>query len=158
MSVLASDVDSQAQQIKKEAGAAGVEVKASSFEEQPDGTALAQMTFRLPMSKYPAFLESVKALGKVEALSVRRDDRPDQTITDDTAPVEISLQMHNQRNIVADNSGLWTTLRQTFGDGAMALFGSVRVIGVVVAFLIPWVFTLVLVAWIGRRIYIWRKR
>jgi len=158
MSVLASDVDTEAQQIKKDAAAAGVEVKASSFERQPDGTELAQMTFRLPMAKYAAFVESVKALGKVESLSVRRDDRPDQTVSDDTAPVEISLQMHNQRNIVADNSGLWTTLRQTFGDGAMALFGSVRVIGVVIAFLIPWVFTLVLLAWIGRRIYIWRKR
>jgi hypothetical protein len=58
---------------------------------------------------------------------------------------------------VADNSGLWATLRQTFGDGAGALFGSVRVIGVVVAFLVPWVFTLVLLAWVGRRIYVWRK-
>jgi len=157
MSVLASDVDNQARQIKKDAAAAGVEVKASSFERQPDGTELARMTFRLPMSKYAAFVESVKALGKVESLSVRRDDRPDQTVADDTAPAEISLQLHNQRDIVADNSGLWATLRQTFGDGAAALFGSVRVIGVVIAFLAPWVFTLVLLAWIGRRIYVWRK-
>jgi hypothetical protein len=158
LSVLASDVDNQAQQIKKDAAASGVEVKASSFERQPDGTELAQMTFRLPMSKYPAFVESVKALGKVESLSVHRDDRPDQTVTDDSAPAEISLQLHNQRDIVADNSGLWATLRQTFGDGAAALFGSVRVIGVAIAFLTPWVFTLVLLAWVGRRIYIWRKR
>jgi hypothetical protein len=158
MSVLASDVDNLAQQIKKDAAAAGVEVKASSFERQPDGTELARMTFRLPMSKYPAFVESVKKLGKVESLTVRRDDRPDQTRTDDTAPAEITLQLHNQRDIVADNSGLWATLRQTFGEGAAALFGSVRVIGVVIAFLAPWVFTLVLLAWVGRRIYIWRKK
>ena len=158
MSVLASDVDTEAQQIKKDAAAAGVEVKASSFERQPDGTELAQMTFRLPMAKYAAFVESVKALGKVESLSVRRDDRPDQTVSDDTAPVEISLQLHNQRDIVADNSGLWATLRQTFGDGAAALFGSVRVIGVAIAFLAPWVFTLVLLAWVGRRIYVWRMK
>ena len=90
-------------------------------------------------------------------MSVRRDDRPDQTQTDDTAPAEISLQLHNQGDIVADNSGLWSTLRQTFGEGAGALFGSVRVIGVAVAFLIPWVLTLILLAWAGRRIYIWRK-
>ncbi len=158
MSVLAADVDSQARQIKKDAAAAGVEVKASSFERQPDGTELAQMTFRLPMSKYSAFVESVKKLGKVESLSVRRDDRPDQTRADDTAPAEISLQLHNQRDIVADNSGLWATLRQTFAEGAAALFGSVRVIGVVIAFLAPWVFTLVLFAWVGRRIYVWRKK
>jgi len=158
MSVLASDVDSQAQQIKRDAADAGVEVKASSFERQPDGTELAQMTFRLPMSKYPAFVDTVKKLGKVESLSVRRDDRPDQTRADDTAPVEISLQMHNQRDIVADDSGLWATLRQTFGEGAAALFGSVRVIGVAIAFLIPWLFTLGLLAWIGRRIYIWKTK
>ena len=119
-----------------------MEVKASSFERQPDGTELAQMTFRLPMAKYPAFMETLKKLGKVESLTVRRDDRPDQTRADDTAPVEISLQLHNQRDIVADNNGLWATLRQTFGEGAGALFGSVRVIGVVIAFLAPWIFTL----------------
>jgi type II secretory pathway pseudopilin PulG len=158
MSVVAADVDSQAQQIKKDAAAAGVEVKASSFERQPDGAELAQIIFRLPMSKYPAFVESVKALGKVESLTVRRDDRPDQTTTDETAPAEISLQLHNQGEIVPDNSGLWATLRETFGQGAGALFGSVRVIGVAIAFLTPWVFTLVLFAWIGRRIYIRRKK
>jgi type II secretory pathway pseudopilin PulG len=158
MSVLAADVDDQAQQIKKDAATVGVEVKASSFERQPDGIESAQMTFRLPMSKYPAFLESVKQLGKVESLSVHRDDRPDQTVADDTAPAEISLQLHNQGEIVPDNNGLWATLRQTFGDGAAALFGSVRVIGVVIAFLVPWVFTLVLLAWVGRRIYVGRRK
>ena len=59
---------------------------------------------------------------------------------------------------MADNDGLWATLRKTFGEGLSALFGSIRVIGVVIAFLVPWVFTLVLLAWIGRRIYVWRKK
>jgi autotransporter-associated beta strand protein len=158
MSVLGGDVDGEAQQIKKEAAAAGVEVKASSFERQPDGTELAQMTFRLPMAKYPAFLESMKTLGKVESLSVRRDDRPDQTRTDETAPAEITLRVHNQADIVAEDHGLWATLRQTFGEGAGALFTSVRTIGVIVAFLAPWVVLLVLCAWVGRRIYIARKK
>ena len=103
-------------------------------------------------------MESVKKLGKVESLTVRREDRPDQTRADDTAPAEISLQLHNQRDIVADNNGLFATLRQTFGEGVAALFGSVRVIGVALAFLAPWVFTLVLFAWVGRRIYIYRSR
>jgi hypothetical protein len=158
LTVGASDVDAGSQQIKKAATDAGVEVKASSFERQPDGSELAQMTFRLPMAKYPAFLDSVKALGKVESLTVRRDDRPDQTRTDDTAPAEISLQLHNQHDLVPDNTGLWATLRETFGRGAAALFSSVEVIGVIVAFTVPWVFTLGLLAWAGRRIYIWRTR
>ena len=157
LTVRADDVDAQSQQIKKTAATNGVEVKASSFERQPDGTELAQMTFRLPMAKYPAFLESVKGLGKVESLTVQRQDRPDQTITDDTAPAEITLQLHNQRDIVAEDTGLWATLRQTFGEGAAALFGSIRVIGVLIAFVAPWLFTLALLAWVGRRIYVWRK-
>jgi hypothetical protein len=158
LSVAASDVDQESQQIKKSAADAGVEVKSSSFERQPDGTEIAQMTFRLPMAKYPVFLESVKALGKVESLTVRRDDRPDQTRTDDTAPVEISLQLHHQRDLVPDNTGLWATLRETFGEGAGALFGSIKVIGVLIAFTLPWLVTLVLLAWVARRVYIWRKK
>jgi hypothetical protein len=157
MTVVAGDVDAGSQQIKKDAAVAGIEVKASSFVHQPDGTEEAQMTFHLPMGKYPAFLESVKALGKVESLSVRRDDRPDQTVADDSAPVEIALDLHNQRDIVPDDSGIWSTLRETFGEGANALFGSVRVIGVAIAFIIPWLVTLVVLAWAGRRVYVWRK-
>ncbi len=120
MSVLASGVDGKARQIKKDAAAAGVEIKASSFQRQPNGMETAQMTFRLPMSKYPAFVESLKNFGKVEFLAVNREDRPDQARADESAPVEISLQLHNQGDIVADNNGLWATLRQTFGDGAGA--------------------------------------
>jgi autotransporter-associated beta strand protein len=158
MSVLASDVDNQAQQLKQDAATAGVEIKASSFQRQPDGTELAQMTFRLPMSKYPAFIETLKKLGKVESLTVNRQDRPDQARTDETAPAEITLSLHNQADIVTDNNGLWATLRNTFGDGVMALFGSVRVIGVIIAFIIPWLVALVVIAWIGRRIYLWSKK
>ncbi len=78
MTVLAADVDAQAQRIKKSAAEAGVEVKASSFERAPDGTEVAQMTFRLPMGKYPAFLENVKALGegRVAHGASRRPARP----------------------------------------------------------------------------------
>jgi VCBS repeat-containing protein len=158
LSVLATDVDAQSQQIKKDAAAAGVAIKSSDFSRQPDGIETAQLVFRLPMANYPAFIENLKKLGKVESLTVQRQDRPDQARADDTAPVEISLQLHNQRDIVTEDNGLWATLRGTFGDGAAALFGSVRTIGVIIAFLAPWVFTLLLAAWIGRRIYLWRKK
>jgi type II secretory pathway pseudopilin PulG len=158
LSVLASDVDTQSQQIKKDAAAAGVEIKASSFSRQPNGLEKAQLVFRLPMANYPAFIENLKKLGKVESLTVQRQDRPDQARADDTAPVQIILRLHNQGNIVTDNNGLGATLRTTFGDGVGALLGSVRTIGVIIAFLTPWVFTLILAAWAGRRIYLWRKK
>jgi hypothetical protein len=158
LSVRASDVDAQAQQLKKDAGTAGVEVTASNFQRQPDGSEVAQMIFHLPMGKYAGFIETLKKLGKVEELAVNRQDRPDQTRTDDSAPAEIRLVLHNQRDLVTEDTGLWATLRTTFGEGAGALFGSVRVIGVAIAFLVPWVFALGLLAWVGRRIYVWRKK
>ena len=155
--IAADDVDTQAQQIKKQAGDAGVEIKSSSFQRQPDGTEQALMTLRLPLGHYPAFLSSLQKAGKTESLSVQRDDRPDQARPDESAPAEIQLQLHNVPAIVPDNTGLWVTLRDTFGQGFGALFGSIRVIGVITAFLVPWVITLVVLAWIGRRIYVWRK-
>ena len=158
MSVLVSDVESRAQSIKKQAITSGVEVKDSNFERQPDGAEMAQLRFRLPLSKYPAFLESLKNLGKVESLTVQRQDRPAQTTTDDDALVEIGLKIHNQGDVIPDNTGLWATIRQTFGQGAGALFASVKTIGVMIAFLAPWLVTLALLAWAGRRIYVRRKK
>ena len=154
ISVLASAVDATAQQLKKEALAAGVEVKASNFARQADGTETAQLVFRLPMGKNGAFLETLKKVGKVESLTVERSD---QLRADDTAPAAIVLRLHNQHEIVPDNNGLWATLSQTFGEGAGALFACIKVIGVVVAFLAPWAMALGLATWVGRRIYLWRK-
>jgi type II secretory pathway pseudopilin PulG len=158
MSVVASDVDNEAQQLKKDAAASGVQVTASSFQRDPNGMEIAQMTFRLPMAKYSAFVENLKKLGHVESLTVQREDRPDQTRSDDSAPAEIGLRLHNQGDIVADDTGLWATLRQTFGEGAGALFASIKTIGVLIAFVVPWVFAIGLIAWIGRRIYLWKKK
>jgi glycine cleavage system regulatory protein len=157
MVLVADDVDTQAQQIKKQAGDAGVQIKSSSFERQPDGSELAQMALRLPLGHYPAFLATLQQSGKTESLSVQREDRPGQAPSDDSAPAEIQLQVHNPAAIVPDNSGLWPTLRDTFAQGFGALFGSVKVIGVIIAFLVPWVITAILFAWIGRRIYVWRR-
>jgi glycine cleavage system regulatory protein len=156
--ITADEVDAQAQALKQAAAAANVEVKSSSFSRQPDGTESAQMTLRLPLGAYSAFLETLKKAGKVESLSVQRNDRPDEVRADDTAPAEINLEIHNQRAIVADNDGLWPTLRRTFGDGLAALFASVRIIGVLIAFVTPWLVALVVVAWIARRIYIRRRK
>jgi len=158
VSIVSTDIDVRAQQLKKDALASGVEVKASSFERQPDGTETAQMDFMLPLSNYPAFIEKLKMLGRVESLSVQRQDRPDQPQTDGGAPAEVTLVLHNETALVPDDHGLWATLRQTFGQGAAALLDSVRLIGVIVAFVIPWLLALVFVAWIGRRVYVSRRK
>ena len=158
LSIRSTEVDATAQQLKKDAAAAGVEVKASSFEREPNGIEIAQMTFRLPLSAYPGFLAKLKSLGEVETLTVHREDRPDQARTDDSAPAEIGLQLHNQGAIVADDNGIWATLRRTFGDGAAALMGSVQTIGVMLAFFLPWLVLLAVMAWVGRRVYVGRRK
>ena len=155
LAVRSTEIDDKAQQLKKDAAAAGVEVKTSGFEHQPDGMEVAQMTFQMPMSRYAAFVEKLKELGHVDSLTVHREDRPGQG---EDAPAEINFRIYSEGQIVADDNGLWANLRRTFGEGAQALFESVRTIGVVAAFLLPWVVLLGFAAWVGRRIYVARKK
>jgi hypothetical protein len=58
------------------------------------------------MRNYAALMQSLSALGKLENLSVRRDDRPNSQIDEKSAPVDISIQVYSQRNLVAEGSGL----------------------------------------------------
>jgi hypothetical protein len=158
ISILSSDIDTKAQQLKKDAINSEVEVKASSFEREPDAEERAQMTFRLALTKYPAFMQILEKLGRIESLSVHREDLPNQARPDEGAPVEINLQLHSEGDVVSENGGLGSTLRQTLGEGAAALFGSIKVIGVILAFLVPWIFFLGLIAWIARRVYVSRHK
>ena len=156
--VATDDIDGKARQLKEKAAAESVAVTASSFERETDGTETAGMTFRLPMAKVSAFMEELKKLGRIESLTVHRNDQPGAISADDNAPAEIALTLHTQAALIADDSGLWATLRRTFGEGIAAFLGSVRTIGVIAAFVLPWVFALGLVAWIARRIYVMRRK
>jgi hypothetical protein len=151
------DVDAQALQVKNDALKAGMAVTASTFERQPDGTEQAAMTFRLPMTQAADFTATLEKLGKVESLAVQRNDVVGPNSTDPNAPAEISLTLHNERAVVADDRGFWTTVRHTFGGGIEAFLTSVQTIGVLVAFLAPWLVVLAGVAWLGRRIYVARR-
>jgi hypothetical protein len=156
VTIRTDEVEKQAQQIKQQAAANGAEVKASNYERQPDGTEVANLTLRVALGKYPDLISLLQKSGKVESLSTHRDDRPEDGALDDTAPAEIDLQLHNVRAIVADDDGPWTVIRQTLTESFTALLGSVRVIGVLLAFIAPWAALVALGAWIGRRVYIWR--
>jgi hypothetical protein len=136
----------------------GAAVTASSFARETDGTETADLSFRLPLGKVAAFTETLKALGRVESLSIPRDNQPGAAPAGADAPADVTLHLHNEAAIVADNSGLWPTLRRTFGEGIAAFLGSVQTIGVVLAFALPWLAALVVAAWIGRRVYVMRKR
>jgi hypothetical protein len=156
--VTGDDVDAQAQEAKQDAAKAGAAVTASSFARETDGTETADLSFRLPLGQVTAFTGTLKSLGRVESLSIHRDDQPGAAPAGADAPADVSLHLHNEAAIVADDTGLWPTLRQTFGEGITAFLGSVQTIGVVMAFLLPWLVALVLAAWMGRRVYVMRKR
>ncbi len=91
-------------------------------------------------------------LGKVEDVSVRRDDRPNSQTEEANAPADVSIQVYSQGNIVSEETGIWSTLRRTIGQGAAALMWSVRMIGVAVAFLAPWALIIGALGWLVRRV------
>jgi len=106
----------------------------------------------VPMRNYNALMQSLNSLGKVENVSVQRQDRTGAQIDEANAPADLSVQIYSQGNIVSHESGLFATLRRTLAQSAGAIMWSLRMIGVAVAFLAPWVIALVPVVWIGKRV------
>ena len=140
--IRASDVTEQSRRLREVAGKQGGRVRSSSFSRDPNGREYANVALRVPMQNYAALMQSLSALGKLENLSVLRDDRPNSQIDEKSAPADISIQVYSQGNLVADGSGLPATLRRTIQQGAGALMWSVRMIGVALAFLAPWIIAL----------------
>jgi hypothetical protein len=83
---------------------------------------------------------------------VQRQDRTGTQIDEANAPADISIQVYSQGNIVSHESGLLATVRRTVAQSAVAIAWSVRMIGVAVAFLAPWVIATVALIWIARRV------
>lgn len=148
LGVLTDRVEEKTAQIKQSAATAGVEVKSAAFEHKVNGAETSILSFRLPMQKYAAFLERIKTLGKVKSFAVvRRDD----TAKGDNAPVEIALTIFSQGDIVADDTGIFATVRKTLAQGFSSLMWSARMIGVTLAFLAPWALALGAVVWLVQR-------
>src|SRR2546430_1057763 len=116
------------------------------------GRAVANVSLRVPMKNYLAIMQSLDSLGKVENVSVQRQDRTDAQIDEANAPADVSIQVYSQGNIVTEESGLLATLRRTLAQSAGAIMWSLRMIGVAIAFLAPWAIAIVGVIWVGRRI------
>lgn len=149
LGVFTGRVEEKTAQIKQTSASEGVEVKSAQFERTANGAEISTLAFRLPMQKYAAFLEQIKALDKVKNFTVsRRDD----TAKGDNAPVEISLTIYSQGDIVADATGIFATVRKTLAQGFSSLMWSARMIAVSLAFIAPWALALGVVAWfIARR-------
>src|SRR5581483_11285983 len=143
-------VDDKTKELRLVAEKQGGRVRSSSFSRDPNGHEVANVSLRVAMKNYPALMQALDGLGKVENVSVQRQDRADAQVEESNAPADISIQIYSQGNIVNQESGLLATLRRTLAQSASAITWSLRMIGVAVAFLAPWAIVIVGIIWITR--------
>jgi Domain of unknown function (DUF4349) len=147
-----SSVDEKSKQLRELTEKQGGRVRSSTFSRDPDGREVSDVSLRVPMKNYSALMQSLNSLGKVEDVSVQRQDRTGAQIDEANAPADISIRVYSQGNIVSSDTGLFATLRRTLAQSASAIMWSFRMIGVAVAFLAPWAIAIVLAVWIAKRI------
>ena len=147
-----SSVDEKAKELRALAEKQGGRIRSSTFSRDPDGRAVANVSLRVPIKNYAALMQSLYSLGKVENVSVQRQDRTDAQIDEANAPADVSIQVYSQGNIVSQETGLLATLRRTLAQSAGAIMWSLRMIGVAIAFLAPWAIAIIGVIWIARRV------
>lgn len=158
LNIRTNDVNERARQLRDLAEKESGRIRSSSFSRDPNGREYANVSLRVPMKNYSALMQSLGSLGRLENISVHRDDRPDSAADDANAPADISIQVYSQGNIVSEDTGLIATLRRTLAQGFAALMWSVRMIGVALAFFAPWVLALIAVIWVVRRVRAKRAR
>jgi uncharacterized protein DUF4349/putative zinc finger protein len=158
LSIRTSSVDEKARELRALAEKQAGRIRSSTFSRDPDGREFANVSLRVPMKNYPTLMQSLNSLGKVENVSVQRQDRTGTQIDEANAPADISIQVYSQGNIVSHESGLVATLRRTLAQSAGAIMWSLRMIGVAVAFLAPWVMALVALIWITKRVIRARRK
>ena len=95
-----SSVDEKAKHLRTVAEKHGGRVRSSNFSRDPDGRELANVRLRVPMKNYPALMQSLDSLGKVENVTVQRQDRKRTQIDEANAPADTSIQVYSQGNIV----------------------------------------------------------
>ena len=148
--IRSSEVNDKTKELRELAEKQSGRIRSSSFSRDSNGREYANVSLRVPMKNYSALMQSLNTLGKVEDVTVRRDDRPDSQVNQADAPADITIQVYSQGNIVSQETGIVATLRRTIGQGAGALMWSARMIGVALAFLAPWVLAIVGVGWVAR--------
>jgi len=151
-------VDKKAKELRALAEKQAGRIRSSTFSRDPDGREFANISLRVPLKNYPTLMQSLNSLGKVENVSVQRQDRTGAQIDEANAPADISIQVYSPGNIVPHESGWLATLRRTLAQSAGAIMWSLRMIGVAVAFLAPWVMALVALIWITRRVIRARRK
>lgn len=148
--IRASDVSERAAQLRSLTEKQGGRIRNSSFARDPNGREFADISLRVPNKNYPSLMESLTVLGKLEDVTVHRVEGPNAQRDQANAPADVSIQVYSQGRIVSENNGVFATLRRTLGRGAGALMWSVQMIGVALAFLVPWLLPVVAVIWLLR--------
>jgi hypothetical protein len=147
-----SSVNEKAKELRALAEKQGGRIRSSTFNSDPNGREVASVSLRVPMKNYAALMQSLDSLGRVENVSVQRQDRSDTQVDEGNAPADVSIQVYSQGNIISQESGALATLRRTLGQSVGAIMWSLRMIGVAVAFLAPWAIAIVLLVWLARRV------
>jgi hypothetical protein len=147
-----SSVDEKTKELRTLAEKQGGRVRSSTFSRDPDGREVANVSLRVPLKNYAALMQSLDSLGKVQNVSVQRQDRTEVQVDESNAPADISIQVYSQGNIVTEESGWLATLRRTLAQSAGAIMWSLRMVGVAIAFLAPWVIAIVGLIWLARRV------
>jgi hypothetical protein len=150
--IRSSEVNDKTKELRELAEKQSGRIRSSSFSRDSNGHEYANVALRVPMRNYSALMQSLNTLGKVEDVTVRREDRPDSQVNQADAPADITIQVYSQGNIVSQETGIVATLRRTIGQGAAALMWSARMIGVALAFLAPWVLAIVGLGWAASRV------
>jgi anti-sigma factor RsiW len=153
-----SSVDEKAKELRTLAEKQGGRVRSSTFNRDPDGRELANVWLRVPMKNYASLMQSLNSLGRVENVSVQRQDHTGGQIDEANAPADVSIQVYSQGNIISHETGLFPTLRRTLTQSAGAIMWSLRMIGVAIAFLAPWVIAIIAIVWIAKRVIRARDR
>ncbi len=149
--IRSDDVDNKAQELRALAEKEGGQVRRSSFNKDSEGREVADVTLRLPIKNYQALMQSLGSIGKVEDVTVHREERADKAADQSNAPAEISIQIYSRGNIVSQDSGIFSTIRRTLGQGAGALTWSVTMIGIALAFIAPWAIAVAIIIYVARR-------
>jgi hypothetical protein len=153
-----SSVDEKARELRTLAEKEGGHIRSSTFNRDSDGREVADVFLRVPMKNYPALMQSLDSLGKLENVTVQRQDRTGTQSDEANAPADVSIQVYSQGNIVSHQSGFLATLRRTLAQSANAIMWSIRMIGVAVALLGPWVIVLGTLVWIIKRVIRARRK
>src|SRR3989475_11161169 len=87
-----STVDEKTKELRSLTEKQNGRVRSSMFSRDPDGHEVANVSLRVPMKNYSTLMQSLNALGRVEDVSVQRQDRTRGQIDERSAPGGISMQ------------------------------------------------------------------